>query len=451
MSDAGRAALPDWFARDGIDTVVVAFPDVFGRLMGKRFTAEFFRDTVAAAGTHACNYLLAVDIEMDPQPGFALTNWEKGYGDFHLQIDLPTLRRVPWLDRTALVLADLEHEDGSPVAEAPRTVLRRQLDRLAHAGLSPMAASELEFYLYRDDYRAAADRRYRELRPSSHYLIDYHLMQPSQDEDVLGRLRREMNAAGVVVEGSKGEWGKGQHELNLLYTEAMEAADRHTLFKHGAKEIAAQQGRAITFMAKPATDEAGSSCHIHMSLWDGARRESRFSDGPDPSRLFRQFLGGLLRYGRELSYLFAPTVNSYKRYQPSSWAPTSLAWALDNRTTGFRVVGHGKSFRVENRMPGADANPYLAYTAMIIAGMAGVDEDLDCGDPYTGNAYADPSLPKLPASLEEAARLLDESHLARKALGDAVVDFYVHTARLESEAARRAVTDWERVRYFERI
>jgi glutamine synthetase len=444
-------ALPEWLEREDHETVVVAFPDVLGRLMGKRFCAGFFRDEVAASGTHACNYLLTVDVEMEPQVGFRLANWEQGYGDFHLRVDVATLRPLPWLEKTALALADLEHPDGSPVAEAPRTLLRRQLDRLADRGLSASAASELEFYLYREDYRTASEKQYRGLVPSSHYLIDYHLTQPSQDEDVLGRLRRSMNAARVVVEGSKGEWGRGQHEVNLLYADALEAADRHVLFKHGTKEIAAQHGRAVTFMAKPATDEAGSSCHIHLSVWDSARTQNRFADGEGASRLFRQFLGGLVRYGRELCYFFAPTVNSYKRYQPASWAPTALVWAMDNRTTGFRVVGQGRSFRVENRMPGADANPYLAYAAMIAAGLAGVEEGLDCGDAYRGNAYADGSLPKLPSTLEEAARLLDGSDLARRAFGDSVVDFYVHTARLEAEAARRAVTDWERARYFERI
>jgi glutamine synthetase len=341
------------------------------------------------------------------------------------------------------------HEDGSPVAEAPRAILRRQLARLAERGLGARAASELEFYLFHESYRACAAKGWRELVPSSEYLVDYDVMQTSRDEPFLARVRKHMSDAGVAVEGTKGEWGKGQHEINLYYTHALEAADRHVVLKHGMKEMAAQDGLAVSFMAKLGTGESGSSCHIHLSLWDESG--NRFSDGDRPARLFRQFLGGLVTHARELSCFFAPTVNSYKRYQKGSWAPTALVWAEDNRTTGFRVVGRGRSLRIENRMPGADANPYLAYAAMIAAGLAGIAGDLDCGEPYRKNAYTDDSLPKLPSSLEEAAELFHGSRLARQAFGDAVVDHYAHAARLEAEAARREVSDWERARYFERI
>ncbi|MCA9672478.1 MAG: glutamine synthetase [Myxococcales bacterium] len=449
--------LPDWFSKTPphgtapIDTVLVAFPDVYGRLMGKRLTYDHFVDVVLDGGTHACNYLLTVDIEMHPQLGFSLASWDKGYGDFHMVVDLDTLRPTPWAPGSALVLCDLYHEDHTPLAQAPRTVLKRQLERLAAQNLKANMASELEFFMFEEDYREAQMSSHRDLMPSSDYLIDYHLLSTERDEDVMRRLREEMGQAGVVIEGSKGEWGKGQHELNLLYAEALEMADRHVVFKHGTKVIAQQQGRSITFMAKWRTEDAGSSCHIHSSLWDTDADTAAFVTGDQPSELFSKFLGGLLAHGRELSYCFAPTVNSYKRYQSESWAPTAMAWAHDNRTTGFRVVGSGSSLRIENRMPGADVNPYLAYAATIAAGLRGVEGGLDCGPAYKGNAYVDKSLERLPDSLADAARLLDGSELAHEAFGAEVVEFYVHTAKLESEAARRQVTDWERARYFERV
>ena len=445
--------IPAWFNADEIDTVLVAFPDTYGRLMGKRFTRSHFMRSVVEAGTHMCNYLLAADLEMNPLDGFQLASWDQGYGDFHAAVDLRTLRRIPWIPSSAIVLCDLEHEDHSPVIEAPRAVLRAQIERLTQRGWSAFVASELEFYLFNESYENATAKDFRALGRASDYLVDYHLLQPSRDENIMRRLRNEMNEAGIIVEGSKGEWGRGQQELNLLYAESLDMADRHVLFKHGAKEIAAQEGRSITFMAKWATDEAGSSFHLHTSLWDAAQKQNLFwdTDQKQGSPLFRQFLGGLMKYGRELGYFFAPTINSYKRYQVASWAPTSLVWALDNRTTGFRVVGEKNSYRIENRSPGADANPYLAFAATLAAGLAGIDEELNCGDAYRGNAYQDATLPRLPTSLDESASLLEDSQLARSAFGDQVVDFYVHTARMESRAYRQSVTDWERRRYFERL
>lgn len=446
------AKLPGWLTPDAVDTVVVAFPDTYGRLMGKRLTRQFFIDQVVEAGTHVCNYLLTVDIEMNPLPGFSLANWDKGYGDFHVVIDPKTLRLLPWAEKTAMVIGDLYHEDHSPVAEAPRTVLKTQLERLRKRGLVAKTASELEFYLFDNSYSEAHAADYRKLTPSSDYLIDYHLLQTGRDEGLMRQLRNELSEAGIVVEGTKGEWGKGQHELNLVYCDALEMADRHVLLKHGTKEIAAQHGRSITFMAKWATEEAGSSCHIHTSLWsDGANASNGFADGNKPSKLFSQFLGGMLRYGREFCYFFAPTINAYKRYQAASWAPTSLTWALDNRTTGFRVVGSGPSLRIENRMPGADVNPYLAFAATIAAGLRGIEENLECGEPYRGNAYEDADVPRLPPSLSDAIDLLDQSAVAREALGDQVVDFYCHSGRSEVAAHMREVSTWERRRYFERL
>lgn len=445
-----------------IDTVAVAVPDPFGRLMGKRFRAQVFLDSVAGHGTHGCNYLLTVNLEMDPLEGFAVANWAAGFGDFVLRPDMSTLRRLPWQPGTALVLCDHVRGDGQYVEEAPRSVLRRQLERLEQQGFSGACASELEFYLFNQTYHAAFAAGYRDLQPSSDYRIDYHLMQPTRDEPLMRALRNGLTEAEVPVESSKGEWSRGQHEINFIYSEPLTMADRHTVFKQAVKEIAEQHGKAVSFMAKYSPTEAGNSCHIHLSLWKGGRnlfwqspvgRRKHGSPAPEAagSSLFRQFLGGLLKYSPELCLFFAPTINSYKRYQAGSWAPTRMAWAWDNRTVGFRVVGEGDAFRVENRMPGADANPYLAFAAMLAAGLAGIEEKLDCGNPYVGNAYIDEKLARLPGSLHAAAALLNKSTLARAAFGDGVVDFYVHHARLETEAFDNAVTDWEKVRYFERI
>jgi glutamine synthetase len=410
---------------------------------------------------------------MDPMDGFKLANWEKGFGDFALRSDMSSLRILPWQPGTALILCDFHHHDGSLVQEAPRSVLRRQVQALAQKGLYCGIASELEFFLFNNTCHAAYQAGYQNLTPSSDYRIDYHIMQPTRDESMLREVRNSMVAARVPVENSKGEWGKGQHEINFTYDQPLPMADMHVVFKQGLKEIAERHGKCVTFMAKYAAAEAGSSCHIHLSLWqdgknlfwDDSRRHgpnarhgaknasppARHSEHETGSRLFRQFLGGLMKYSPELGYFFAPTINSYKRYQAASWAPTKMAWATDNRTVGFRVVGQGDSFRVENRMPGADANPYLAYAAMLAAGLAGVNEGLDCGPEYIGNAYIDPKLAALPKSLREAAELLEGSKLARQAFGEAVVEFYVHTAQLEVQAFNDTVTDWERMRYFERI
>ncbi len=450
-----------------IDTVLVAFPDPFGRLVGKRFRADIFLADVLKHGTHGCSYLLTVNLDMDPLDGFKVANWDAGFGDFEMRPDLSTIRILPWQTASALVICDFVRHDGALVVEAPRSVLRRQLDRVAARGMGCFCASELEFYLFNQTYHAASVAGYRDLQPSSDYRIDYHLMQPGRDEPLMRAIRNGMTAARVPVESSKGEWSRGQHEINFTYDEPMAMADMHVLFKQGVKEIAEQHGKAVTFMAKYAPSEAGSSCHIHMSLWKGGRnlfweepkRRGGAGKAGEPagprasgaSKLFRQFLGGLMKYSPELCLFYGPTINSYKRYQPGSWAPTRMAWATDNRTTGFRVVGRGNSFRPENRMPGADANPYLAFAAMLAAGMAGIDEDLDCGPEYSGNAYIDPALARLPSSLRDATELLEKSEFARNAFGADVVEFYVRHARLEQQAFGDAVTDWEKKRYFEQI
>ncbi len=443
-----------------IDTVLVGFPDPFGRLVGKRFRADYFLDDVADHGTHGCNYLLTVNLPMDPLDGFKVANWDAGFGDFAFKPDLATLRVLPWQPGAALVICDHVRDDGTLVEESPRSVLRRQLARLEGLGLTCYCASELEFYLFNQTYHAAHLNGYRDLQPSSDYRIDYHLMQPTRDEPLMRAIRNGMTAADVPVESSKGEWSRGQHEVNFTYAEPLPMADRHTVFKQGVKEIAEQHGKAVSFMAKYAPAEAGNSCHLHLSLWRNGRnafwgtaagtgkRRAAVAGG---SPLFRQFLGGLMKYAPELCLLMAPTINSYKRFQPGSWAPTRMAWARDNRTTGFRVVGEGNGFRIENRMPGADANPYLAFAAMIAAGLAGVEEKLDCGEEYLGNAYVDTKLPRLPASLRDATDAFELSTLARAVFGEPVVEFYVRHARLEHQAFSDAVTDWERQRYFEQI
>ncbi len=451
-----------------IDTVIAAFPDPFGRLVGKRFRGDVFLETVLKHGTHGCNYLLTVNLEMDPLDGFKVASWEAGFGDFAFRPDLQTLRPIPWQPGAALVICDYVRHDGSLVKEAPRSVLRRQIELLKQQGFTCGCASELEFYLFNQTYHSAFAGGYRDLQPASDYRIDYHLLQPTRDEPLMRSVRNGMTAARVPIESSKGEWSRGQHEINFSYAQPLAMADMHVLFKQGLKEIAEQHGKAVSFMAKYAPGEAGNSCHIHMSLWksgrnvfwdanpkphhavksDSVKRKATAGAG---SRLFRQFLGGLMKYSPELCLFFAPTINSYKRYQPGSWAPTRMAWALDNRTVGFRVVGQNDSFRIENRMPGADANPYLAFAAMLATGMAGMQEKLDCSQEYVGNAYVDSTLPRLPNSLRDAAELLDKSKLARAAFGGDIVEFYVHHARLEIEAFNNAVTDWEKVRYFERI
>ena len=436
-----------------VDTVVVAFPDHLGRLIGKRVTGTFFCEHLAASGMHACDYLLAADMEMEPLPGLAMAGWEKGYGDFHAVVDPATYRLVPWLEGTAMVMSDLQWQDGSPVAESPRAILKAQIERAREAGISANMGSELEFYLYPERHEELAERGFSRLKPASEYIIDYHILQTSRDESVIREIRNQMCAAGIPIEFSKGEWGKGQHEINLVYADALEMADRHVIYKNGVKEIAWAKGHTVTFMAKVDSAAAGSSCHIHTSVFDTNGKKNLFWDRKrkKESTLFRQFLGGQMRYCREFFLFFASTVNAYKRYQPESFAPTCIAWAYDNRTTGYRVIGERESFRFENRTPGADSNPYLAFAATLAAGLAGIEEELDCGDAYKGDAYQASGLPRVPTRLTEAADALGNSQCARRAFGDAVVDHYVYLARHEAKEFASAVTDWERRRYFDRI
>ncbi len=447
--------LADAIRAGAVDTVLVAFADLQGRLVGKRVTGSYWLDHMGA-GTeplHTCNYLLAVDSEMNVLPGYTFASWDQGYGDMALRPDLATIRRIPWLEKTALVLCDpRDEETGAPIEVAPRRILQRQVDRARAAGYSAMFASELEFFLFRETLEEAAAKGYAGLTPHSLVVEDYHILQTTRDEYVIRAIRNGIDGAGVPVEFSKGEAGRGQHEINLVYASPVEMADRHVIYKNGAKEIVSQHGRAITFMAKYSPDEAGSSCHVHSSVWsaDGATPlmwDREASDGL--SATFRGWLGGQIACGRELAWMYAPTVNSYKRYQPESWAPTALAWSIDNRTCGFRIVGHGASFRLESRIPGADVNPYLAYAATIAAGLHGIEHGLDPGPRFDGNAYAAPDLPRVPESLHDAIDAFATSKIAPDAFGAGVHDHLLNTARQELAHFNRAVTDWERRRNFD--
>lgn len=431
-----------------IDTVLLCMADMQGRLQGKRLTARHFLDEAADHGAEGCNYLLAADVDMDTVPGYEMSGWNTGYGDFVLAPDLDTLRVAPWLPGTALVMADVQWEDGSPVTVSPRQILRRQLDRLEERDLTAHAGSELEFMVFRDTYEQAWRRGYRDLEPANYYNVDYSLLGTSRVEPLLRRIRNAMEGMGMPVESAKGECNLGQHEINFRFARALEMADNHTIYKNAAKEIAAQEGVALTFMPK-FNELEGNSCHLHVSLrrGDGV---AVFADGDDMSALFRHFIAGQLAYARELALLFAPNVNSYKRFVEASFAPTVLAWGFDNRTCAFRVVGRGDAMRVENRIPGGDVNPYLAFAATIAAGLQGIDDGLELPDAIDGNAY-DTDTARVPASLRDAVELFADSKLARAALGDEVVDHYRTMADVELAAFDRAVTDWERYRGFERL
>ena len=469
MTTTGLIDLPtlDRLVADGqIDTVVVAFTDVHGRLMGKRVTGRFFLDHVVGSpapdgsatgeGIEACNYLMTVDVDMNVIAGFEYSDWEGGYGDFRGRPDLSTLRVTPWLDKTALVLCDVvDSQTEQAVPVSPRQVLQAQLARAAEHGLTVKLGSELEFFAYEASYEDLARGKYRTLEEStsSWYNLDYHIFQTTKDEPLIRAIRNGMLEAGLPVEFSKGEAAPGQHELNLRYAEALKMADNHTIYKNGAKEIAYLQGKAITFMAKPSIDQPGSSCHIHSSIWSlEDDRPLCAGDGPNGmSPIFRSWVAGLLAHSQELSLCFAPYINSYKRYQPDSWAPTAVVWSPDNRTCGLRLVGHGAGMRVESRIPGADCNPYIAFAALIAAGLDGIESGLDCGDPYMGNAYTAEEIPRIPSNLVEAIRGFEQSDFARGALGSSVFEHLLHAAREEWKSSNNVVTEWELRRNFERI
>jgi len=432
-------------AGGSLDTVVLAMTDMQGRLQGKRLTATHFLNEVVAHGAEGCNYLLAVDVDMNTVDGYAMSSWERGYGDMLLKPDLDTLRGVPWQEGTVMCLADVAWLDGSDVLASPRQILRRQLARLAERGWSANAGTELEFMVFLDTYEEAWHKGYRELRPANLYNVDYSLLGTARVEPLIRRIRNDMGAAGMVVEDSKGECNFGQHEINFRYAEALRTADDHAIFKNGAKEIAASEGMAVTFMAKYDQRE-GNSCHIHFSLAD--------EQGPLFEReqsVFQPFLAGQLACLREMTLLLAPNINSYKRYAARSFAPTTVAWGHDNRTCSLRVVGHGPGLRFENRVGGADLNPYLALSAIIASGLHGIDAGLELEPAFEGNAYTAGERGRVPATMAQARELFAASDVALEAFGEEVVAHYLNAADVELEAYQAAVTDWERVRGFERL
>jgi len=428
-----------------VDTVLLALTDMQGRLQGKRLSAQHFLDSVVEHGAEACNYLLAVDVDMNTVEGYEMSSWERGYGDFEMQPDFSTLRAVPWLEGTALCLADIAWGDGRPVVASPRQILRRQLERLAERGLQATAATELEFILFKTSYEEAAERDYRGLDPANQYNVDYSILGTTRVEPLIRRIRNSMADAGLRVEDSKGECNLGQHEINFAYGPALRTADEHSIYKNGAKEIAAQEGMAITFMAK-FDEREGNSCHIHLSL----RRDDGSPLFADDQQAFDRFVAGQLACMRELTLFFAPNVNSYKRYTAGSFAPTAVAWGEDNRSCSLRAVGHGPARRIESRVPGADVNPYLALSALIASGLHGMDQELALEPAFEGNAY-ESDKPRVPSTLRDAAELFGQSAVAREAFGDEVVAHYLNYARVELAAFDSAVTDWERRRGFERL
>jgi len=432
-------------AEGAIDTVVVAFTDMQGRLMGKRVDAEYFVETsYEGESTEGCNYLLTVDMEMDPVPGYQMASWETGYGDFDLVPDFNTLRAIPWLDSTAMVLCDVAWHDKKPVRPSPRQVLRAQIERARKLGFEPMFGSELEFYLLKETFAEAHAKHFIDLTPSVPYILDYHVLATTYDEPFLRAVRKGMKAAGIPVESSKGEAWPGQQEINFRFSDALTMADNHVIYKNGIKEMAHQQGCSVTFMAKPDHRWIGSSCHVHSSLWKGDRN---VFDGE--SDVFKQYLAGHIAHASEMGIFLAPNINSYKRFAAGSWAPTTLAWGHDNRTCGFRIVGHAQHLRTESRIPGADANPYLCFAALLAAGLRGIEEKLTLPPEFKGNAY-ESDVQRFPHALRDAITALEKGKMARAAFGDDVVDHYLNYARTEQALFDKVVTTYERERLFER-
>ncbi|MEM6319923.1 MAG: glutamine synthetase family protein [Bacteroidota bacterium] len=458
MTIKGKLTLPqlqELVASEAIETIVVAFTDHYGRMVGKRFDAEFFLESAVKDGTHGCDYLLTTDMEMEPIEGYDFANWELGYGDFHLVPDLNTLRIASWLDKTALVICDVQNEKTHEWVDiAPRSILQKQLSTAQKSGYQCFAASELEYYLFENNYRQAFEQQYHDLKPVGWYLEDYHILQGTRTEHFTAAARRHLKKSGVPVENSKGEWGLGQHELNVRYANILEMADRHTVYKQCLKELADSMGLSVTFMAKFHENRAGSSCHIHISLWKDGQNAFAGNQTFGPvqgSNIFKWFLGGWIKNAADVMPFYAPTVNSYKRYVDASWAPTKLAWSYDNRTAGFRVVGKGKSLRIECRIPGADCNPYLAFAASLACGLNGIKNKIEPPNIFEGDVYAANELPSVPKTLKVATERFANSTFNKEVFGERVVKHYTHHFRMEQAAYDKAVTDWERKRYFEQI
>ncbi|KRC65982.1 glutamine synthetase [Aeromicrobium sp. Root236] len=431
-----------------IDTVIVAFTDMQGRLQGKRLHGQYFLDFVVEAGTEGCNYLLSVDVDMNTVDGYEMSSWDKGYGDMEFALDFDTIRVLTHLPATAMIQCDLVWLDHQPVVQSPRTILKAQLAKAADAGFTALAGTELEFILFDTTYEAAWSSGYQDLTPANQYNIDYSIVGTTRVEPLLRDIRNTMYAAGMNVEGAKGECNFGQHEIGFLYDEALVTADNHAVYKTAAKEIASAHGKALTFMAKY-NEREGNSCHIHLSLrnTDGG---IAFWDGDARTPTYDRFIAGILATMRDFTLLYAPNINSYKRFAGGSFAPTTIAWGLDNRTCAVRLVGKGPSARLENRVPGGDTNPYLALAAMVAGGLYGIDHELELEPEQTGNAYASDK-PKVPTTLREAREAWHGSAIAREVFGDEVVDHYTNMADVELAAFDAAVTDWELRRGFERM
>ncbi len=439
-----------------IETVLTVFTDLYGRMMGKRITGDYFLDHIVKSGMHACNYLFTVDMEMETIPGYQFANWELGYGDVHCVPDLNTLRQVTWLEKSALVICDIYDHEGNLIDIAPRNILKKQMNKAIDMGLLPQGASELEYFIFDESYKEARQKHYQKLEPFSAYIEDYHILQGTREEILNAEARKHLSNSGVPVEFSKGEWGQGQHEINIRYADVLTMADRHTVYKQCLKELADKLGISITFMAKFDRDMAGSSCHIHISLWDIDEKNNAFAghkkiDVVDCSDTFRWFLGGMIAHVYDVMPFYAPTINSYKRYQAGSWAPTRLAWSYDNRTAGFRVVGHGQSLRIECRIPGADVNPYLAYSAILASGLDGIENKIEPPEVFNGDVYLAESLPQVPKSLHESIIGFKNSDFTRKVFGEGVINHYIHFFETEKALFDKSVTDWERKRYFEQV
>lgn len=437
-----------------IETIILAFTDHYGRLLGKRLDADYFLDEAQKNGTHGCDYLLTTDMEMEPIPGYTYANWELGYGDFHVVPDMKAIRKADWLQKTALIICNLVDEKthaDTPIA--PRSILKKQIERAGE--FQVFAATELEYYLFNTPYREAFENNYQNLKPAGYYLEDYHILQGTRTENFTGKVRRHLKRSGIAVETSKGEWGLGQHEINFRYDEVLKTADNHILFKQCLKEVADEQGLSLTFMAKVATDRAGSSSHIHLSLWKEGKNIFVGDDQIGPvkgvSDYFRWFLGGWIAHANEVMPFYAPTVNSYKRYVDGSWAPTRLAWSHDNRTAGFRVVGSGPSLRIECRIPGADCNPYLALAASLASGLDGIKNKIEPPACFEGDIYAAKYLPRVPYTLAEAIAIFERSEFVKESFGQDVHEHYLHFFKVEQKAYDTAVNDWELKRYFEQI
>lgn len=438
-----------------IDTILVVFTDIYGRFMGKRLDSEFFLDSTVEHGTHACNYLLTVDMKMEVIEGYNFANWEKGYGDFHLVPDLSTLRTVSWLEKTAMVICDVKNtQDHSFIPQAPRSLLRKQLDSTSSMGFSAMAASELEYYLFENSFKGAARNGYQNLEPAGWYIEDYNMLQGTRGENFHGAARHHLKNSGIPVENSKGEAGIGQHELNIRFSDILTMADRHCIFKQCLKEVADQKEVSVSFMAKYTDEQAGSSCHLHLSLWKKGRNAFQGNQSLGEikcSNIFRWFLGGWMQHVPEIMVFYAPTINSYKRYQACSWAPTRIAWSYDNRTAGFRIVGQEESLRIECRIPGADCNPYLAFAAALASGLDGIKNQIEPPPSFKGDIYSADQLPRFPISLRQALGNFKQSAFIKEKFGPEIVEHYAHFFSKELELFDNAVTDWERKRYFEQI